>query len=94
MSKVAVVITITAVQPNAPPQYTGPDIIDDLVVGVGRQLDGFDPDGDTVQWSIDPADEAFATVSASGVLTALAPSEARAITVWLDDGKAEAPARR
>ena len=90
MAKVAIVVTITAVNPNGPPQYTGPEVIDDLVVGVGRQLDGFDPDGDAIAWSIDPNDESFASVSSSGVLIAKAPTEGRAITVWLDDGKSAA----
>jgi len=87
MSKVAVGITITAVNPNAPPQYTGPDVINDLVVNVGRQLEGFDPDGDIVTWSIDPADASVASVSPAGVLEALAPTADHAITVWMDDGK-------
>jgi len=87
MPKVAVGITISAVAPNAPPQYTGPTTINDLVVGVGRQLEGFDPDGDLVTWSIDPADASVASVSPAGVLEALAATQDHAITVWLDDGK-------
>ena len=82
------VIAIGAVLPNAPPQYTGPDTINDLVVGTGRPLQGMDPDGDNLTWSIDPANAAQASVSAGGVLTAKIPLPANtAITVILDDGK-------
>lgn len=88
VGRVATVITLTAVPANAPPQYTGPSVINDLVVGQGRALQGFDPDGDVIRWSIDPADAARASVSADGVLVALEPLANVAVTVWLDDGKA------
>jgi hypothetical protein len=92
MAKIAVVIDVVAVAQNAPPQYTGPELINDLVVGAGRQLQGFDPDGDPIVWSVDPAHEADVTVSPAGVLTAKHPLGAQgspvAITVYMDDGKA------
>ena len=87
MGRLAVVLTLTAVPANAPPQYTGPLTINDLVVGVGRQLQGFDPDGDTVMWSVDPVDVSKVSVSAQGVLTPLLALDGAAVTVWLDDGK-------
>ena len=87
MGRLAVVLTLTAVPANAPPQYTGPAIINDLVVGVGRQLQGFDPDGDTVMWSVDPADVTKVSMSVQGVLTPLLALDAIPVTVWLDDGK-------
>lgn len=85
--KVQAVITLTAVQPNAPPQYTGPAEIVDLVVGQARALEGFDPDGDAITWSVDPADAAKVSVTPGGALTALVPLAGEAVTVWLDDGK-------
>lgn len=86
LAKVAAILNVVAVEPNAPPQYTGPTDINDLVVGVGRQLEGFDPDGDSITWSLDAADAERATVSPEGVLVMTAPYDG-AITVWLDDGK-------
>jgi hypothetical protein len=86
LAKVSQILNIIAVDANAPPQYTGPTTINDLVVGQGRALQGFDPDGDTIIWSIDPADEAKATVTTGGILTAIVPLNGP-ITVWLDDGK-------
>lgn len=78
------VINVVIVRPNDPPQYTGPTTINDLVVGVTRQLQGMDPDGDQITWTMDPSP--LATISTSGVLT---PTQAGtgAITVHLDDGK-------
>ncbi len=87
MARVQAVITITAVAPNAPPQYDGPAVITDLVVGTGRQLVGFDPDNDPIIWSLNPDDANKVSVSPSGVLTALVPLQQSAITVFLDDGK-------
>lgn len=87
VAKVSAVITLTAVPANAPPQYTGPASINDLVVGVGRQLQGFDPDGDTITWSVAAADATKISVSAGGVLTALQPLSNAAVTIELDDGK-------
>lgn len=87
MAKVSAVITITAVVPNAPPQYTGPTELVDLVVGQARALEGFDPDGDQITWSVDPADAAKVSVTPSGALTPLVPLAGEAVTVWLDDGK-------
>lgn len=87
MAKISVALTLTAVQANAPPQYTGPLTINDLVVGQGRALQGFDPDGDVIIWSVDPAFASQVTVSPAGVLTALVPLTGVAVTVFLDDGK-------
>lgn len=91
MAKVQVVINLIAVKPNSPPQYTGPTTINDLVIGVGRQLQGFDPDGDTITWSVDPEFEALVEVTPGGVLTAKsalgASGAPQAVTIWLDDGK-------
>lgn len=87
LAKVSAVITVRAVNANAPPQYTGPTTINDLVVGLGRALLGMDPDGDPIVWSIDPANSAQASVTPQGVLTPLVPLDGVAITVWLDDGK-------
>lgn len=88
MAKVSAVIKITAVVPNAPPQYTGPTTILDGVVGKGVALQGFDPDNDPITWSVDPANAEQVSVNAAGVLTPLVPLDGVAITVWLDDGKA------
>lgn len=88
MAKVAAVIKITAVNPNAPPQYTGPTTIADAVVGQGLALQGFDPDNDPITWSVDPTNKEQVSVSPAGVLTPLVPLNGEAITVWLDDGKA------
>lgn len=88
MAKVSAVIKITAVNPNAPPQYTGPTTIADAVVGQGLALQGFDPDNDQITWSVDPANAEQVSVSPAGVLTPLVPLNGEAITVWLDDGKA------
>ena len=85
--KVKAVITISAVNPNAPPQYTGPSKIVDLVVGTGRALQGFDPDNDVITWSVDPTNAEQVSVSPEGILTALVPLKGAAITVWLDDGR-------
>lgn len=87
MANVSAVIKITAVNPNAPPQYTGPTTILNGVVGVGIALQGFDPDNDTITWSVDPANAEKVSVSAAGILTPLVPLNGEAITVWLDDGK-------
>lgn len=91
MAKVQVVINLIAVKPNAPPQYTGPTTIKDLVIGVGRQLEGFDPDGDPVAWSVDPEFAALVDVTPAGVLTAKtalgANGQPQAVTIYLDDGK-------
>lgn len=91
MAKVQVVINLIAFKPNSPPQYTGPTTINDLVIGVGRQLQGFDPDGDTITWSVDPEFEALVEVTPGGVLTAKSALGAsgvpQAVTIWLDDGK-------
>lgn len=91
MAKVQVVINLIAFKPNSPPQYTGPTTINDLVIGVGRQLQGFDPDGDTITWSVDPAFKDLVDVTPGGILTpkvALGtPEQPQAITIWLDDGK-------
>lgn len=87
LAKVSAVITVRAVGANAPPQYTGPTSLLDLVVGQGRALQGFDPDGDAIAWSVDPADAAKVGVTAGGVLTPLVPLADVAVTVWLDDGK-------
>jgi hypothetical protein len=86
VAKVAFVLTLTAVDANDDPQYTGPEVINDLVIGVGEQLQGFDPDGDTITWSVDPAHADKVTISPSGVLTALVPLDAAAITGYMDDG--------
>lgn len=92
MAKVQVVINLIAVKPNSPPQYTGPTTINDLVIGVGRQLVGFDADGDAITWSVDPEFEALVEVTPGGVLTAKVPlgtdGKPQAVTIWLDDGKA------
>jgi len=92
VARVPVVLNVIAVNTNAPPQYTGPNEINDLVVGAGRQLQAFDPDGDLITWSVDPANDQQVSVSPAGVLTALMPLGAGgapiAITVWMDDGKA------
>lgn len=85
--KISVVLTLSAVLSNAPPQYQGPTTITDLVVGVGRQLQAFDPDGDRITWSVDPTDAAKVSLTAGGVLTALVPLVGEAITIFLDDGK-------
>lgn len=87
VAKIAIVLTLAAVQSNAPPQYTGPSSILDLVVGVGRQLQGFDPDGDTIVWSIGPDDAAKVSVTSGGILTAITPMSGAPVTVFLDDGK-------
>lgn len=87
VAKVSVVLTLTAVPANAPPQYTGPTIINDLVVGQGRALQGFDPDGDVVIWGMEPDSAGLISVSAGGVITALAPLNGQAVTITLDDGK-------
>lgn len=92
VAKIQVVINLVAVKPNAPPQYTGPTTINDLIVGVGRQLVGFDADGDAITWSVDPEFEALVEVTPGGVLTAKVPlgtdGKPQAVTIWLDDGKA------
>lgn len=88
MAKVAAVIKIIAVPPNAPPQYTGPSEIKDAVVGKTIALEGFDPDGDQITWTVDPADVKKVSVTPGGVLTPLVVLDEEAVTVWLDDGKA------
>ena len=88
VAKVAQIITIIAVPANAPPQYTGPTLLNDLVVGSGYALEGFDPDGDPITWSIDEQDAAKASVTPAGVLTPLIPLDEVAVTIYLDDGKA------
>lgn len=87
VAKVSVVLTLTAVASNAPPQYTGETVINDLVINVGRQLEGFDPDSDPITWSVDPANAAQVSVSPSGVLTPLVALDGAAVTVFMDDGK-------
>jgi hypothetical protein len=95
LAKLNAVIIVRAVAPNASPQYTGPAVIDDLVVGVGRALEGFDPDGDQITWSLTnpEADADQVSLTAQGVLTALVPlggdasSPGVPIAVTLDDGK-------
>jgi hypothetical protein len=96
LMKLNTVIMVRAVNANAPPQYTGPSSIGDLVVGVGRALQGFDPDGDVIRWSLTnpETDGQKVSVTPEGVLTALvplgssaAPSTLVAISVTLDDGK-------
>jgi len=95
MAKVQAVINVVAVAPNANPQYTGPASINDLVVGQGRQLQGFDPDGDPITWSVAAADAGKVSISPVGIVTALVPLGDNAatppvlvpITVELDDGK-------
>jgi len=85
LAKVSAVINVTVVAGNAPPQFIGPLEIKDGVVGKTRALQGFDPDGDPIVWSMDQSN--LATISPSGVLTFVAPGTG-AITVHLDDGKA------
>lgn len=91
MAKVQVVINLIAVKPNAPPQYTGPTTINDLVVGVGRQLIGMDADGDAITWSVDPKNAEAVSITPGGVLTALrdlgANGVPEAITIYMDDGR-------
>lgn len=91
MAKVAVILNLVASKPNAPPQYTGPTTINDLVIGVGRQLQGFDPDGDTIAWSVDPEFKELVDITPGGVLTAKTAlgtaGTPQAVTIWLDDGK-------
>lgn len=88
LAKVSAVITVRAVQPNAAPQYTGPTAMLDLVVGQARALEGFDPDGDAITWSVDPASADKVAVTPGGALTPLVPLNDEAVTIWLDDGKA------
>lgn len=88
LAKVSAVITVRAVQPNSAPQYTGPTSMLDLVVGQARALEGFDPDGDQITWSVDPASASKVSVTPGGALTPLVPLNDEAVTVWLDDGKA------
>jgi hypothetical protein len=90
--KLNTVIMVRAVNANSPPQYTGPSTINDLVVGQGRALQGFDPDGDVITWSLtDPVDGQKVSITPQGVLTALVPLGSSdslvPITVTLDDGK-------
>lgn len=95
MAKVAVILNLVASKPNAPPQYTGPTTINDLVIGVGRQLQGFDPDGDQITWSVDPEFEGLVEVTPGGVLTAKSSlgvgGTPQAVTIYLDDGKPSIP---
>ncbi len=84
LAKVSAVIHVRVVNPNAPPQFTGPSEITDGVVGQTRALTGFDPDGDTIAWSMDA--HALATISPAGVLTLNQAGEGD-ITVYMDDGK-------
>lgn len=94
MAKVQVVINLIAVKPNSPPQYTGPTTINDLVIGVGRQLQGFDPDGDAIAWSVDPEFKELVDITPGGVLTAKTAlgvaGAPQAVTIWLDDGRPDA----
>jgi len=89
MGKTVVSISFTAVAANAPPQYTGPSAINDLVVSVGRQLQGFDADGDQFTWSFkDPAAASGKmTLTSGGLATALVPLANQAYEIVLDDGK-------
>jgi hypothetical protein len=91
LAKVTQILNVIAVDANDPPQYTGPTTINDLVVGVGRQLVGMDPDGDTIAWTIDPADKDKAELTTAGILTMKVPYGSTGtpapITVYLDDGK-------
>jgi hypothetical protein len=99
MAKVTVTIGIVATRPNGPPQYTGPAVLNDLVVGVGRQLQYMDPDGDNVTVSVPPEFAAKVAVQ-NGILTPLVelgtvdpespqgPKRPEPIVIELDDGKA------
>lgn len=94
VAKVVVSLQVVAVVANHPPQYTGPTTMTDLVVNVGRQLQGIDPDaGDTIRWTIDPANEADATVSVSGLFTPKrpigTPGNPATIIVHMDDGHSD-----
>lgn len=98
VAKVTVSLGVIAVTSDAPPQYTGPNPINDLVVDVGRQLQGMDPDGDPFTWSVDPADADKVNVTAGGMLTAKKPLGAQGapetVTVYMDDGKTEAKGKK
>lgn len=91
VAKVTVVLSLLAVLPNAPPQYTGPTTITDLIVGVGRQLQFMDPDGDPVTVTVKAAFAQKCSVTPQGVLVALVPLGAggvpEAVEIELDDGK-------
>jgi len=84
LAKVSAVITVKIDGANAPPQFVGPTEVLDGVVGATIGLQGFDPDGDPITWSMDASP--LATVSPAGVLKFIAPGTG-AITVHLDDGK-------
>ena len=85
MATIRQVITITTVDPNAPPQYTGAETIPDLVIGQPRQLEGFDPDGDPLTWRL-VSPSPLGTLTPDGVFTPTAEGSGQ-IEVEIDDGK-------
>lgn len=86
MAQISVTITVTAVAQNSPPEYAGPTEILDGVVGGTFDLGqfGFDADGDTIIWSMEP--NSVAEISEAGLISWLAPGTT-SITVTLSDGK-------
>lgn len=78
------VIHVKVVAANAPPQYTGPEDLGTQVQNSTLALEGMDPDGDPLTWSVEP--NALATCNAAGVLTFTGVGEGD-ITVKIDDGK-------
>src|SRR5215470_1112393 len=73
---------------NQRPHYDGPSSLQwDAQPWNAVQLQGSDPDGDPLTWSIDPGDAAYASVSASGMIAPLVAMEAHPVTVWISDGR-------
>jgi hypothetical protein len=86
------VIAVKIVDANSPPQYTGPTTLN-AVTAVPVQLQGMDPDGDPIKWTVDA--NQYATITQGGLLSPLkaTPKDAQGnalpvnITIHLDDGK-------
>src|SRR5215470_1813032 len=73
---------------NQRPHYDGPSSLQwDAQPWNAVQLQGSDPDGDPLTWSIDPGDAAYASVSAGGMIAPLQAMEAHPVTVWISDGR-------
>src|SRR5262245_42858635 len=93
LAKVTQILNIIAAAPqeNRPPQYTGPTDFPNLKVGQAVQLQGTDPDGDVITWTLDPTCADKVSLTQNGLLTANvafgAPGAPVQITVYLDDGK-------
>lgn len=87
LSRVDATLVFLPLNQNTPPQYTGPSVISDLIVGVGRQLQGVDANGDPITWSVPAAHASKISITPGGVLTALVPLTNSVVQVVLDDGR-------